>query len=103
MIVSMHPHFVLLQLIAAKNDDLFRLLFLECDLRELLAKGSGPARDENGLNLPIQEYSCCMSLRRGPQTPSELPIDEEIASGGKHALAMTIYFIASNNPESFEM
>ena len=48
---------VLLQLVAAEDDNLFRLFFLERDLRKLLAKRTCPARDEDGLILPVHEYS----------------------------------------------
>ena len=56
VIESRSLHFILLQLVAAIDDDLLRLGVLEHDLNELLAKGTRPAGDEYNIIFPIHFF-----------------------------------------------
>ena len=57
MVEPMHLHLMLLQLIAAEDDDLFRLLFFKEGLRKFLSKGTCAAGNENDFIFPVHDCS----------------------------------------------
>ena len=55
MIESTDSHFVLLQFIAAKDDQLLGMVFLQEDFDAFLAEGARSTRDQHNAFLPIHE------------------------------------------------
>ena len=55
MVEPMHLHLMLLQLIAAEDDDLFRLLLFKESLRKFLSKGTCAAGNENNFIFPVHK------------------------------------------------
>ncbi len=62
MIVTGDPHLMLLELIAAENNDLRRVIFLKHHLDEFLAKRTGTAGDKYNTLCPIHVSSLSLSL-----------------------------------------
>ena len=57
MIKSPHPHVMLLELVAAEDDQLLRMVVAEHRLHKLFPERSGAARDQHNLFRPIHPWA----------------------------------------------
>ena len=66
VVVAADAHFVLLQLVAAEDDDFSGMVFLNQDFYQLLAKGTGTSGDQYDFLVPFHTNSLfrgCVFLR----------------------------------------
>ena len=61
MIVAVHFHLVLLQLVAAEDDQLGRVVLAQHHLDKFLAKRPGATGNQNNFILPIHNFSLTLS------------------------------------------
>ena len=64
MIESRRPHIMLLEFVAAEDDELLRMVFAQHHLDELLAERARPARHQHNLFLPVHPLTAPLRVSR---------------------------------------